>query len=345
MTGQPCPLTGSSRNHASHPLLHDRAISIDVPWAGRSRFPGLTATARLGKGIMATVFSFGIAVIDIVFHLEQLPVGDSKHFTRKRDLIGGGCAANAAVTISRLGGKAMLSCRLGDDIFGDMILADLERFSLDLSMLRRFSGCDSPYSAVCLARSGERQVVNYRGTFVDDYPGWVADAPTVDTYLSDTVWMQGCQAVLARAKKADRPGIVDAERVSDLDQVLDATHLAFSRQGIHALTGAKTPVEGLRAIRGATRAWCCVTDGASGVYFHDGDSIEQISAFEIDAVDTLAAGDVWHGAFALGIAENMTETDAMIFANATAALKCSRHGGRDNYPVREEVEDLIANAG
>jgi sulfofructose kinase len=64
-------------------------------------------------------------------------------------------------------------------------------------------------------------------------------------------------------------------------------------------------------------------------------------AFPITAVDTLAAGDVWHGAFALGLAEGMPEREAVRFASATSALKCTRFGGRAGAPRRAEVERFL----
>ena len=279
--------------------------------------------------------------MDFVFHLDLLPAGDSKHFTTRRELIGGGCAANAAVAIKRLGGDSALSCRVGDDMIGDLIIEDLRKHDVNLSLLQRFSNCSSSYSAVCIDAAGHRQVVNYRGSFPGTEPAWLADAPPADAYLADSVWMPGCKATMALARKRDRPGIVDAERITGLDQVKLASHLAFSSQGLHELTGVESPHEGLRRVREDTDAWICVTDGASGVYFFDGNSIERIRAFDIRAVDTLGAGDVWHGAFALGLAEGQDECDAMLFANAAAALKCSRAGGRVGYPMRSEVDALL----
>jgi sulfofructose kinase len=70
--------------------------------------------------------------------------------------------------------------------------------------------------------------------------------------------------------------------------------------------------------------------------------VNNIPAYPVTAVDTLGAGDVWHGAFALRLGEGADECDAMVFANAAAALKCTRFGGRSGAPGREETESLIA---
>jgi sulfofructose kinase len=70
-----------------------------------------------------------------------------------------------------------------------------------------------------------------------------------------------------------------------------------------------------------------------------------MSAFPIRPIDTLAAGDVFHGAFALALAEGREETFAMRFAAAAAAIKCTRFGGIGGAPGRAEVEALLAAAG
>jgi len=63
----------------------------------------------------------------------------------------------------------------------------------------------------------------------------------------------------------------------------------------------------------------------------------------VSAVDTLAAGDVWHGALALRLGEGMDVANAARFANAAAALKCTRPGGRRGAPTRKELADLLAS--
>jgi sulfofructose kinase len=72
--------------------------------------------------------------------------------------------------------------------------------------------------------------------------------------------------------------------------------------------------------------------------------IRSVPAFRVDVVDTLAAGDVFHGAFALGIAENRSTEEAGRFAAAAAALKCARWGGRLGIPTRDELDHFMARA-
>jgi sulfofructose kinase len=74
----------------------------------------------------------------------------------------------------------------------------------------------------------------------------------------------------------------------------------------------------------------------------DGDGMATVPGFRVAAVDTLGAGDVWHGAFALALAERRPEAAAVRFANAAAALKVGRAGGRRGAPTRAEVDRFLS---
>jgi sulfofructose kinase len=85
-----------------------------------------------------------------------------------------------------------------------------------------------------------------------------------------------------------------------------------------------------------------VTLGADGFLWLDGKTERRIAAPRIVAVDNLAAGDVWQGAFALALAEGGGISCAARFANAAAALKCTRLRGRTSAPPRAEVAAFLA---
>jgi len=72
--------------------------------------------------------------------------------------------------------------------------------------------------------------------------------------------------------------------------------------------------------------------------------VRHLPAFAVPVVDTLAAGDVFHGAFALELARGKAAADALRFAAAAAAIKCTRPGGRGGSPSRDEVEKFLSKA-
>jgi sulfofructose kinase len=183
--------------------------------------------------------------------------------------------------------------------------------------------------------AGERQVVSFRGEGLDDRPDLIAATPEIGVVLADTRWPRGNLAALELARGRGIPGVLDAEAPVDPALIAAASHVAFSRQGLASLSSGE-PAEALAAMD--LSAWACVTDGAHGVFVRGGG---HVPAFPVRAVDTLGAGDVWHGAFALRLAEGAEETDAIRFANAAAALKCARPWGREGCPTRAETEAFL----
>lgn len=293
---------------------------------------------------MTSLLVVGVAVVDFIFALENFPTEADKYRTDDAHVVGGGCAANAAVAITRLGGRAHLAARIGDDLIGDLIVSDLEAEHVETSLIPRARGARSSFSSVYLDRDGERQIVNFRGDGLIDDMEWVARAPRVDAVLADTRWTKGAIAALDVAKDQGIPGIVDGEAPMEPAVLERASHVAFSVQGLQSLTTATAPAEALEEIRGDLPGWACVTDGENGVFFTGPNEIEHIPAFDVEVVDTLAAGDVWHGAFALQVAEGAGERTAITFANAVAALKCTSIGGRSGCPGRDEVNEFLKGA-
>jgi sulfofructose kinase len=80
------------------------------------------------------------------------------------------------------------------------------------------------------------------------------------------------------------------------------------------------------------------TCGAAGYAWVEGGAVRRVGAPAVEVIDTLAAGDVFHGAFALALAESQPVEAAARFACHAASLKCTRFGGRLGCPTRAEVE-------
>lgn len=296
---------------------------------------------------MTTILCAGVAVIDFVYQLDEMPRRSEKYRAKDAWMTGGGNAANAAVAISRLGGHARLAARLGDDAVADMIVSGLEVEGVDCALVRRFAGRKSSFSAVFIDAAGERQIVNYRDMDISFGAEWLAaaDLGQFDAALSDTRWPQCGAAVLGRARERGVPGVLDAEAPIALAEgaLMLASHIAFSAQGLRDYAGHSDLAKGLREVARATGAWVCVTDGAKGVLWLDGDDVRSVPAVAVVAVETLGAGDVWHGAFTLKLAEGEREEAAIRYANAAAAFKCAGSGGRASYPRRADVGAFLSN--
>jgi len=87
-----------------------------------------------------------------------------------------------------------------------------------------------------------------------------------------------------------------------------------------------------------------VSNGPEDILYLEGDAVRRLAVFRIAAVDTVGAGDAFHGGFALALAEGQSELEAMRFGAAAAGIKCTRLGGSAGTPTRSEVETFIAQS-
>lgn len=285
--------------------------------------------------------------MDLVFDVETLPDKPTKHFATGYREIGGGPAANGAVTVARLGGDAHLWARVGDDRWGQRIVDDLRGEGVTVDAVRRIPDSKSGVSAVMVDRAGERMIVNYSDRTLAPDPHWLplANLTDFDAVLSDLRWPQAAVLTLQRARRSGTPGILDAD-LSDGDvpsaAAEAASHIIFSQPALARWSGMGDPAAGLRWAVRLFGGWVAVTAGRNGAFWtRDGKTIHHQPAFAVATVDTLGAGDVFHGAFATALAEGQNEAESLRWAAAAAALKCMRPGGRAGIPTRPALEQFL----
>lgn len=289
---------------------------------------------------MARVLCVGTAVLDIVMGVEDLPDAARKYRAREATVVGGGCAANAAVAIARLGGQALIGARLGDDDIGGIIAHGLTEEGVDCRLLRPVPGAVSSFSSVLVDAAGNRQIVNFPGRGLSDDPSVLESAPPCDAVLADTRWVEGTLAAFRLARAWGVPAVLDGEPPIDPRLLMEATHVVLSRPGLASLAEGP-PEDALAELAARLGVWTAVTDGEHGTLAVTPNGPVHFPAYPVTAVDTLGAGDVWHGAFALILAEGGTEADAARFASAAAALKCLGFGGRAAIPDRATTEAFL----
>ncbi|MCM2310249.1 MAG: PfkB family carbohydrate kinase [Steroidobacteraceae bacterium] len=295
---------------------------------------------------MPTVLCVGHAVQDFVFTVASLPDRGEKYRATGFTSVGGGPAATAAVAIAKLGGRAVLAARVGADAAAGMITAELDSYGVDCAHVRRCAGCASSVSAVIVDSRGERMIVNNLDPALPVDATWLPLPATVaaQAVLVDTRWPEGALAALQAARAAGLPAVLDADRPIPPDGALlrAATHVAFSSDALADYTGIGEPARALAEAARSLPGWCCVTTGRDGVHVVARGRASHHAAFEVAVIDTLGAGDVWHGAFALALAEGKDEAAAVRIASAAAALKVQRAGGRAGAPTRAELESFLA---
>jgi sugar/nucleoside kinase (ribokinase family) len=292
----------------------------------------------------------GIIVLDEVFYVEDFPRPDSKVEARDFFIVNGGCAANAAVAIARLGGRAMLAAPLGGpagkDGNGDRVLAALAREQVDARACQRVDGLATALSAIFIDARGDRAIVTYRDRRIaavtpNDPVALVAAA---DLVLADNRYPHFATPICEAARRRGLRIVLDADKATVEDDPLFrlATHVVFSAECLTATTGRGDLAESLQCMAERTDAFLAVSNGPNDILFLEGRALRRMPVFAVRAVDTLAAGDAFHGGFALALAEGQDEAAALRFGAAVAGIKCGRIGGSAGMPTRPEVEAFLA---
>jgi sugar/nucleoside kinase (ribokinase family) len=290
----------------------------------------------------------GIAVQDIVMRVQNFPAPGSKVHASEFIVTGGGCAANAAVTIARLGGRAAFAGPFGgvNDPVSTRILADLKSEGIDCSGVARKEDGTASVSLILLDASGEKTIATRRGVNLGevlpvDAAALVGDA---DAVLIDNRFPEFVTAVCRAAQARKIPVVIDLDLATRPDDPLLAlgSHVIASSEALRASTGETDYGAGLqRLAKHLMSSFLAVTDGPNGIYWLEQGALKHMPAFKVDAVDSLGAGDAFHGAFTLALAEGRALPDILRFASATAALKCTKFGGASAAPKRAEVEAFL----
>jgi sugar/nucleoside kinase (ribokinase family) len=296
------------------------------------------------------ILCIGMPVRDLTFHTPAVPGRGSKENATAFDEICGGNALNGAIGIARLGGRASICGPMGDvkETSSRFIFDQMAHEGIETKHLIHMPGLVTPISAVMIDPSGERTIVTFR-----DPELWHVKLPDFDTLLDDCAAIltesrcaEFCTELCAEAVRRGIPVIVDVDRAMSLREGLlnASTHLVFSSEPLQETADVTDDAQALKKIAKLTPSFLAGTRGPRGtIWLDENGQIQETPAFPVHTVDTLGAGDVFHGALALAITEKQELRQALRFASAAAALKCTRFGGAFAAPQRAEVEELLSH--
>lgn len=296
---------------------------------------------------MASILTVGIAVLDDIYRIPMPLVAGQKHRASAITTTLGGTATNGAYAIARLGGRPRLLTRFGDDEASGALRRMLEACGIDTRLSPPLAGMRTSRSTIVIEPDGERTIVNILDPNLPDAPDFLPDEipAGTDAVLGDVRWEHAARRMFESARRAGKPAVLDGDRApSDLRLVEASTHAIFSAQGLRELTGIAPLPQALSTFARGRSQFLAVTDGSDGVYSHWNGRLTHHPAFAVAAVDTLGAGDTWHGAFTFALCEGHSQDEAIRFASAAAAIKVTRPGGPLGAPTRSEVEKFLQEA-
>lgn len=292
------------------------------------------------------VLCVGHGSYDLIFAVDHHPGADEKCLASGFMGAGGGPAANAAVTVARLGGKAAFAGYLGNDFWGARHFEEFGSEGVLTDWIAR--GDDpTPLSAILVKPDGKRTVVTHKAAtpFLNhdrvDFSRVEAQAILFDGHEPDI-----SLALAIDARDRNRPTVLDAGSVhrGTIELMPLCGYVVASEKFARDFCREEDPVLAARALARIVPA-VAVTLGERGLVWQAGEAGGRISAYAVDAVDTTGAGDIFHGAFALRIARGESFEAALRYAGAAAALGCTKMGARPGIPGKCELDAFLKKSG
>jgi len=288
------------------------------------------------------VLCIGATSYDLVFQVDHHPQSDEKAVAGSFIHCGGGPAANASVTVSRMGLKSALIGYLGWDLFGRLHMEELQSAGVNTELVVR-GEYPTPVSSVWVKPSGERSLVNYRSADSVLHPE-IFDFSNIHpkVILFDGHEPELSISLLNEAHSRGIKTVLDAgswhKGTSQLFEKVG--HLVCSEQFAYEFTGTSSPALAMEKL--ISHNDCVViTLGKEGLIWRNAGGEGRIPAFPVAVKDSAGAGDVFHGAFAGCLAMGKGWNDTLRYSSAAAALSCTRLGARTGIPEGAEVERFL----
>jgi ribokinase len=292
----------------------------------------------------------GSATMDLVTRTPRIPATGETLIGTAFETTPGGKGANQAVAAARLGYPVHMVGMVGDDVYGPAILENLARSGVSTDGITVVPG-SSGLAPMFVADSGENSIVVVPGAngkmtpeAVDRHAELIHSAGMVLCQLE--IPMETVSHILALCGRAGVPVMLDPAPAAPLPPAAWNQVAWFTPNETEAafyLDGGESVEETAVHLLGRGLCNVALKRGAEGAYIATaGGKLGWVQPFAVEAIDTVAAGDCFNGAFAVGLLEGLDPLAAARFANAAAALCVTRKGAQASMPSRAEVEALLA---
>jgi len=301
----------------------------------------------------AKIAVVGSLNMDLVVRAPHMPVPGETVIGSDFRTIPGGKGANQAVAAARLGAEVTMIGRVGDDDFGRAQLRNLGELGIDTTYVVVDSEAATGIALITLDASGQNSIVlapganmrlikedinAARGAIVQsDVLVLQLESPLeVVAYAIDMAHAEGVKVILNPAPA--RP--IPEETLTRLDYLIPNESETTLLTGIQVadLDSAEEAAERLRDEGVGT---VILTLGARGAFLARAEESVYVPGYEVEVVDTTAAGDAFVGGFAVALAQGQNLAEAVRYANAAGALAVARLGAQPSLPTRQEVEELM----
>jgi ribokinase len=293
--------------------------------------------------------------LDFVAQMDKLPMPGETISANAFQMLPGGKGANQAYAVGRLGGQGKMLGRVGDDVFGERLKANLESVGIDVSGVRTTPGTPTGVALILVASGGQNQIVVIPGANGTLVP---RDLESSSEVIREGFVLLQLESPLETVELAAALGAA-RNMVTILDPAPARPLSSSLLKNVHLLTPNESEALALLGREGSTisleeapQVTECLLRlgpphvilklGENGAWLADAKRSRHFPAPKVAAVDCTAAGDTFNGALAVALAEGKRLEEAISFANCSAAIAVTRLGAQTSIPDRREVEALLA---
>ncbi len=296
------------------------------------------------------VVGLGANSVDFVHLLPGYPQpfgSFAKMRIQKQEILCGGQTATAMCACARLGLRAKYTGVTGTDDNGRRVRRELELRGIDLADVIIRDGQNQFAVILVDETNGDRIVLWDRDERLMMREREIPTEAIASTRVLhvDDVDQDAAIRAARLARELGVPITSDIDRLSDrTEELIAAVSIPIFAEHVPTrVTGLTDHELALRKLREAHHELLCVTLGDRGAMALDGDQVHYLPAFHIEARDTTGAGDVFRAGFIYALLRGWPTEEIIRFANAAAAVSCTRLGALDGVPALEEVEELVSS--
>lgn len=298
----------------------------------------------------------GSSNTDMILNVPRIPVPGETVLGGDFSMAAGGKGANQAVAAARAGGDVALVGRVGDDLFGRKAVEGFQAAGIDTTFVMKDKGAPSGIALILVDGAGENSIAvasgaNSRLSPADiENAGGLFQAAAIALVQLETP-VETVEAVLDISGKNNVPVILNPAPAQALDDSLlrRVSIITPNETEAEILSGIKIRDEASAkkaaiALNNKGIETIIITMGAKGALVFSQGAANMVAAFQVEAIDTTAAGDTFNGVLATALAEGWKLLDAVRFANAAAALSVTKKGAQPSAPERASIEELLRRA-
>ena len=293
------------------------------------------------------VVGMGLNAVDFISVVPEFPAPNSKmeilHFSKQ----GGGQVATALVALSRWGVKTKYIGKVGEDDLGNFSLHSIRQEGVEVSSVTTEPSATNQVAIILVEKStGERTILWNRDERLMYRKGELRKEEVCSGKILhlDGHDIQAALQCVRWAKKEGIPTMIDLDKVESLtSKLIQKIDFVITSSRFPMLyTGISDQRKALLELQKHTPGFLCATLGHEGAVALINGEFLLVKGFEVKALDTTGAGDVFHAGFIYGLLQNWEVAEILRFANAVAALKCRDLGGRKGIPSLEEVQRFLS---